>query len=51
MKKLVTCSVIAMCAGAGMMAYALNNRKTKAKATKMVNNVMDLASEKINMMK
>ena len=29
MKKIVVGSVIAMAAGAGMMAYALNNKNTK----------------------
>ena len=33
MKKIVVGSVIAMAAGAGMMAYALNNKNTKRKAT------------------
>ena len=31
MKKIVVGSVIAMAAGAGMMAYALNNKNTKRK--------------------
>ncbi len=51
MKKMMTCSIIAMAAGAGMMAYALNCEKTKAKATKLVNNAMEMANNKINMMK
>ena len=51
MKKLMACSLIAMAAGAGMMAYALNDKKTKNKATKLVNNAMDLANNKLNMMK
>ena len=44
-------SLVAMAAGAGMMAYALNNKNTKHKATKLVNNAMDMASNKINNMK
>ena len=51
MKKVMTCSLIAMAAGAGMMAYALNCKKTQKKATKLVNNAMDLANSKINMIK
>lgn len=51
MKKMMTCSLIAMAAGAGMMAYALTNKQTKNKTAKFVNNAMDLANEKINMMK
>ena len=51
MKKMMTCSVIAMAAGAGMMAYCLTNKKTKAKTAKFVNNAMDMANEKLNMMK
>ena len=47
----MACSIVAMAAGAGMMAYALNCEKTKDKATKLVNNAMDMASSKINMMK
>ncbi len=51
MKKMMVGSIMAMAAGAGMMAYALNNKKTKAKATKLVNNTMDMANNKINAMK
>ncbi len=51
MKKMMTCSLIAMAAGAGMMMYALNNKNTKNKATKVVNDAMDLVSNKINAMK
>ena len=51
MKKIVVGSVIAMAAGAGMMAYALNNKNTKRKATKLVNNAMNMANGKINSMK
>ncbi|HIS87001.1 MAG TPA: hypothetical protein IAB49_02575 [Candidatus Caccenecus avistercoris] len=51
MKKIVVGSVIAMAAGAGMMAYALNNKNTKRKATKLVNNAMNMANDKINSMK
>ena len=51
MKKMMCCSLVAMAAGAGMMAYALTNKKTKNKASKLVNNAMDMASSKINSMK
>lgn len=51
MKKIVVGSVLAMAAGAGMMAYALNNKNTKRKATKLVNNAMNMANDKINSMK
>ena len=51
MKKMMVGSVIAMAAGAGMMAYALNNKNTKRKASKLVNNAMDIANNKINAMK
>ena len=44
-------SILAVAAGAGMMAYALNNKNTKKKATKLVNNTMDMANNKINTMK
>ena len=44
-------SILAVAAGAGMMAYALNNKNTKKKATKLVNNAMDMANNKINTMK
>lgn len=51
MKKMMVGSLLAMAAGAGMMAYALNNKSTKKKASKLVNNAMDMASNKINTMK
>ncbi len=51
MKKMMVGSLIAMAAGAGMMAIALTNKQTKNKATKLVNNAMDMASSKINSMK
>lgn len=44
-------SVLAMAAGVGMLAYALNNKKTKQKATKLINNAMDVANKKIEDMK
>lgn len=44
-------SVVAMSLGAGMMAYALTNKKTKNKATKLVNNAMDIANNKLNSLK
>ena len=51
MKKLMAGSILAMAAGAGMMAYALNHKDTTKKATKLVNNAMDMANNKINAMK
>ncbi len=51
MKKMMVGSVMAMAAGAGMMAYALNSKKTKKNATKLVNNAMNMANNKINQMK
>ena len=51
MKKLMVGSVLAMAAGAGMMAYALNNKNPKSKATKLVNNAMEVANNKINTLK
>lgn len=51
MKKMMTASMIAIAAGAGMMAYALTNKKTKNKATKLVNNAMDIANDKLNSLK
>ena len=51
MKKLMVGSVIAMAAGAGMIAYALNNKKTKKKYSQLVNNDMDMANNKISAMK
>ncbi len=51
MKKMVAGSVIAMSLGAGMMAYALNSKKTSKKATKLVNNAMEKANNKLNSMK
>ncbi len=51
MKKVMTCSIVAMALGAGMMAYALNNEKTKNKTAKFVNNAMDKANAQLKMMK
>lgn len=51
MKKMMAGSLIAMAAGAGMMAYALNSKQTKKNAKKLVNNAMSLANDKINAMK
>lgn len=51
MKKMVVASLVAMSAGAGMMAYALNCKDTKKKATELVNNAMDMANNKIKQMK
>ena len=39
-KKMMTCSVIAMMAGAGMMAYCLTNKETKKNATKILDDVL-----------
>lgn len=51
MKKMMVGSLIAMGVGAGMMAYALNNKSTKKNATKLVNNAMNMANNKLNSMK
>lgn len=51
MKKMMVGSIVAMAAGAGMMAYALKNKETKKKVTKLVNNAVDLANNKLNEMK
>ena len=51
MKKMMVGSLLAVAVGAGMMAYALNNKNTKRKASKLVNNAMDMANNKINAMK
>lgn len=51
MKKMMVGSLIAMGVGAGMMAYALNNKNTKKNATKLVNNAMNIANNKLNSMK
>ncbi len=45
---MVVGSVLAMSVGAGMMAYALNCKKTKKSATRLVNNAMDYANNKIS---
>ncbi len=51
MKKMMTGSIIAMSLGAGMMAYALTNNKTKNKTDKSINNAMDFVNEKLEKMK
>lgn len=51
MKKMMVGSIAAMAVGAGMMAYVLNNKKTKKNATKLVNNAMNIANNKLNSMK
>jgi len=51
MKKMMTASVVAIAAGMGMMAYALNCKKTKGNATKLVNNAMKVANNKLEQMK
>lgn len=51
MKKMMVGSMVAIGLGAGMMAYALNNKKTKKNATKLVNNAMSMANNKLNSMK
>lgn len=51
MKKMMIGSVMAMSIGAGMMAYCLTCKDTKKKATKLVNNAMDIANNKLNQMK
>ena len=44
MKKMMVGSIAAFGIGAGMMAYALNSKKTKKNATKLVNNAMNMAN-------
>ena len=51
MKKIMVGSILAMAVGAGMMAYALNNKSTKKQATKLVNNAMEVANNKVSSMK
>lgn len=51
MKKMMVGSIAAMAVGAGMMAYALNNKTTKKNATKLVNNAINMANNKLNSMK
>ncbi len=51
MKKMMVGSLMAMGVGAGMMAYCLTCKDTKKKATKLVNNAMDIANNKLNAMK
>ena len=51
MKKMMAGSIAAMAVGAGMMAYALNNKQTKKNATKLVNNAINMANNKLNSMK
>ncbi len=51
MKKMMVGSMVAFASGIGMMAYALNNKKTKKNATKLVNNAMNIANNKLNQMK
>lgn len=51
MKKMMLGSIAAIGIGAGMMAYALNNKKTKKNAAKLVNNAMNIANNKLNSMK
>jgi len=51
MKKMISCSLVAMFAGMGMMAYILNHKSTKENATKFVNDAMDMASNRMRQMK
>ncbi len=51
MKKMMMGSLMAMGLGAGMMAYCLTCKSTKKKTTKLVNNAMDMANNKLNQMK
>lgn len=51
MKKMMVGSLVAMAAGAGMMAVALSNKKTKQKVSKTISNAMDMANNKMNNMK
>jgi len=51
MKKMMVGSLSAMALGAGLMAYALSNNKTKKKVAKTMNNAMDTVNHKMNEMK
>ena len=51
MKKMMAGSIAAMAVGEGMMEYSLNNKKTKKNATKLVNNAINMANNKLNSMK
>ena len=50
-KKMMTCSIIAMSLGAGMMAAALTSKKTKDSTARLINNAMNMANNKLNEMK
>lgn len=47
MKKMMIASSIGMACGAGMVAYLLTNKNTKKSADKLLNTMMDEATEKI----
>ena len=51
LKKMMTCSIIAMSLGAGMMAAALTSKKTKDSTARLINNAMNMANNKLNEMK
>ncbi len=47
MKKMMIASSIGMACGAGMVAYLLTNKKKKKNADKLLNTMMDEATEKM----
>lgn len=47
MKKMMIASGIGMACGAGMVAYLLTNKSTKKNADKLLNTMMDQATDKI----
>ena len=47
MKKMMLASSLGLACGAGMVAYLLTNKKTKRNADKLLNTMMDEASDKI----
>lgn len=51
MKKMMVGSIVSMSLGAVLMAYSLTNNKTKNKATKVMNNAMDIVNEKLESMR
>lgn len=47
MKKMMIASSIGMACGAGIVAYLLTNKSTKKNADKLLNTMMDEATEKM----
>lgn len=48
MKKMMVASSLGLACGAGMVAYLLANKKTKKNADRLLNTMMDEATEKIH---